>query len=362
LKGSARLLPLLVGVCILVVYLFLVDLEAVIDEILKANIWLLLLTLPLEVAFMLSFGLAWFVLLRGVEERASLKECVSISLVSLFGDIMIPTASLTGEVIRLTLAKRKMGIGLNKALASILTHRILNVMALVPFLLLGLMFFGLGRSSYVGPSILLALALTAVGTGLPILKYLGKSKTFQEYMYKTSQKLLMAFRKWDSKASTVVEHNITEFCQALDRMFSRPQALALSFILFLCQWGASMTIPYVVFLALNHEVPYPLILVAYPVYSLSYIIPVGIPAMLGVVESAMTATFVALGVAPAIASSASILTRAVAVWFEVAVTGSVAALYSADVLRELLNFGKRSRSPVHSDKPEVVSSPDCEVG
>jgi uncharacterized protein (TIRG00374 family) len=122
-----------------------------------------------------------------------------------------------------------------------------------------------------------------------------------------------------------------------------------------------MTIPYVVFLALDYEVPYFLILVAYPVYSLSYMIPVGIPAMLGVVESAMTATFIALGVAPAIASSVSILTRVVAVWFEVVVTGLVTALYSADVLRGLFSLGKRSRGSMHGDEPEVVSGFDGEV-
>jgi len=93
--------------------------------------------------------------------------------------------------------------------------------------------------------------------------------------------------------------------------------------------------------------------------SLSYMIPVGIPAMLGVVESAMRATFVSLGVAPAMASSASILTRAIAICSEVAVTGPVTVFYSADVFRGL--FERRSRSPVHGDEPKVVSRPNDEV-
>lgn len=361
MRGSARFLLLLVtGACILIVYLSIVNPEAVLAEILKANAWLLLLALPLEMAFILLFGLAWFALLRSVEERVSLKECLSISLVSLFGDLMIPTASVTGEMIRLTLAKKKMGIELNKTLASVLVHRIMNLMALIPFLLLGLMSFRSSRSNDVGPLILLILALMAVGIGLPLLRYLGKSRMFQEYMYRTSQKFLKAFKKWSDKTSAVVEHNINEFCQALDKMFSKPQILVLSFVMFLGQWGAAMTIPYVVFLSLNYEVPYSLILIAYPVYSLSYMAPVGIPAMLGIVESAMTATFVALGIAPSIASSASILTRAIAVWFEVAVTGSVTALYSADIFRELFKRGE-SRGSVHGDEPKVVSSPNREI-
>lgn len=361
MRGLARLLPLplLAGACIFIAYLFLVNPEVVVAEILKADVWLLLLTLPLDMAFMLFFGLAWFTLLRSIEKRASLKDCLLISLVSLFGDIMIPTGGVTGEVIRLTLAKKKMDIEFNKTLASALTHRTLSLMALIPFLLLGLTSFQFGRSSDIGPSVLFALALAAVGVGLPLLRYLGKSRTFQEYMYRASQKFLRGFRRWDERKGTIIEHNINEFCQALNDVFSKPQSLALSFTMSLGQWGAAMTIPYVVFLALKYEVPYSLILVAYPVYSLSYMIPVGIPAMLGVVESAMTATFIGLGVAPAIASSASILTRAIAVWFEVAVTGSVTAFYSAEVLRDL--FKRRSRGPVHGDEPKVVSRLDGEV-
>jgi uncharacterized protein (TIRG00374 family) len=343
------------------VYLLLINPEAVIAQILKANVLLLLLTLPLEAAFMLLFGLAWFVLLKSMENRASLKDCLSISLVGLFGDIMIPTASVTGEAIRLALTKKKIGIGLNKALASILVHRTLNFVALTPFLLIGLISSRLDKSNGVGPLILLVLALMAVGIGLPLLRHLSKSKTFQGYMFRASQKLLTTFRKWNDERGAIVEHNINEFCQALDRMFSRPQTLALSFIMSLGQWGAAMTIPYVTFLALSYEVPYSLILVAYPVYSLSYMIPVGIPAMLGVVESAMTATFAALGVAPAMASSASVLIRVVTVWFEVAVTGSVAAFYSADIFRGLFGFSRVSRSPMHGYEPEVVSRPYSEV-
>jgi len=58
-----------------------------------------------------------------------------------------------------------------------------------------------------------------------------------------------------------------------------------------------MTMPYAVFSALNCEVLYPLMLVAHPVYSLSYVVLARISTTSSVVEGSMTATFVALGVA-----------------------------------------------------------------
>lgn len=355
MKGLARfLLMLAIGICAFFVYLFLVGPELIIAETSKVNVWLLLSTLPLELAFMLLFGLTWYMLLKILEKNVSLKDSISISLVSLFGNIMIPTGSVTGEAIRLVLSKRKLKIGLSVALASILVHRIVNLMALVPFLALGLTLLWSVKSSNVELLTMLALAIIAIGGGLLLLRHLSKSMRLQAYAYKASEKILKKFKRWSSETANTIEHNIAEFSLSLDKMFSKPHVLLLSFIVFLGHWAAAITIPYVVFLSLGYEVSYSLILVAYPIYSLSYMIPVGIPAMLGIVEASMTATFIALGVPPIIASSASILTRIIAVWFEVAVTGAVTALYSLDIFQELFKSSK-SGSPVHSDEPETIS-------
>lgn len=348
------LFMLSVGVCAFLVYLFFVGLEPIMAEVSRANIWLLLLTLPLELAFILLFGLTWYMLLKVVEEGASLKDSISISLVSLFGNIMIPTGSVTGEIIRLVLSKKKMRMELSKALASILVHRIVNLMALVPFLVLGLASFW--TTGYGGVEILTILvsALITIGVGLFSLRYLSRSIRLQRYAYKTYEKVLRTLRRWSNESSSTIEHNVTEFSLSLDKMFSKPRVVALSFVVFLGHWAAAITIPYIVFLSLGYDIPYSLILVAYPIYSLSYMVPVGIPAMLGVVEASMTATFIALGIPPTIASSATILTRMIAVWFEVAVTGAVTALYSIDVFQELFRSGKLGSS-VHSNESKTVS-------
>lgn len=355
------LFMLAIGLSIFFVYLFLVGLESIISEVSRANIGLLLLTLPLELAFMLLFGLTWYMLLKTLEKNVSLKDSLSISLVSLFGNIMIPTGSVTGEAIRLVLSKKKMKLEYSKALASILIHRIVNLMALVPFLVLGLAYFWAFGHGGVELLVILVLALLVIVGGLLPLRYLSKSRRLQTYVYKASEKIAKALRRWSNESGNIIEQNIAEFSSSLDRMFSNPHVVVLSFIVFLGHWAAAITIPYVVFLSLGYDIPYSLILVAYPIYSLSYMIPVGIPAMLGVVEVSMTATFIALGVPPALASSASILTRIIAVWFEVAVTGAVTALYSVDVFQELFRGGKL-RSSVHSDKPKAISHSHSKIG
>lgn len=353
------LLLLIVGIWIFVAYLFIMGPENIIAEILKANLWLLLLAFPLDIAFMLLFGVGWYVLLKNIEKRVPLKGCIAVAMVSLFGDVMVPTGTVTGEAIRLALAKKKLNIGVNKALASIIVHRIVNLMAFIFYFMVGLVLFWNIESSNIGLLAILVLALITMGGGLFCIRYISKSKGAQEFLRKVSEKILKAFKK-GNYSNALIKYNINEFCQAVDTMFSRPYVVLLSFIIFICQWAAAITIPYIVFMSLGHEVPYSLVAAAYPIYSLSLMIPIGIPAMLGVVETSMTATFVALGIPSAIASSASILTRIIVVWFEVAVTGSITALYSADVFSELFKKGG-SRNSMHSEKPKAITGLQCNV-
>ncbi|MHC1601301.1 MAG: lysylphosphatidylglycerol synthase transmembrane domain-containing protein, partial [Candidatus Nezhaarchaeales archaeon] len=291
----------------------------------------------------------------------SLKDCVSISLVSLFGDVMIPTGTVTGEAIRLLLAKRKLKIGINKALASILVHRIVNLMAFILYFIIGLISFWSVEASNVGLMVILILALIAAGGGLYCIRSFSKSKRFQGFIARASEKMLKTFKRWSDEADNMIEYSINEFSSAIDSMFSKPHIIALSFMIFVCQWAAAITVPYIVFLSLGYEVPYSLVAAAYPIYSLSLMIPVGIPAMLGIVEASMTATFIALGVPATMASSASILTRIIVVWFEVAVTGSVTALYSMNIFSEIFKRD-RLRSPMHGKEPKAVPSPQGQIG
>ncbi|RLF23235.1 MAG: hypothetical protein DRJ68_00230 [Thermoprotei archaeon] len=361
LKGVARFALLLgVGICIFLVYLYFVNPEEVFREIARADVVLLTMAFPLDAAFMVLFGVGWYVLIRSVCRGASLKDCVSISLVSLFGDVMIPTGTVTGEAIRLLLAKRKLKLGVNSALATILVHRIVNLMAFILYFMVGLALFWSNMSNSVGMIILLVLALVAAGGGLYAIRSFGRSKRLQGFIAKASEKLLKTFRRWSEESGDVIEYSISEFSDAVNSMFSRPWIIALSFVIFVAQWAAAITVPYVVFASLGHPVPYSLVAAAYPIYSLSLMIPIGIPAMLGVVEASMTATFIALGVSASIASSASILTRLIVVWFEVAVTGAVTAMYSLNVFSDIFRRGKL-RSPVHGEEPKAITSPQGKV-
>lgn len=70
MRSLARFLLLLaIGVCVFIVYLLFIGPELIIAELLRVNVWLLLLTIPLELAFMLLFGLAWYTLLKTVRKK-----------------------------------------------------------------------------------------------------------------------------------------------------------------------------------------------------------------------------------------------------------------------------------------------------
>lgn len=345
MKDIAKFMVLLAaGIGIFTVYLYAVGPGTVISEIVRANILLLLLAFPLDAVSMILFCVGWYVLVRAIDKRASLKDCISISLVSLFGDIMIPTGTVTGEAIRLLLAKRKLKISVNKALASILVYRIVNIMAFLLYFIIGLISFWSIEACNMSLIAILILTLIAACGGLYGIRCFSESKRFQGFITRAYKRILRMFRRWSDETNGMIEYSINEFSSAIDSMFTKPYVIALSFVIYVCQWAAAITVPYIVFLSLGYEIPYSIVATAYPIYSLSVMIPVGIPAMLGIVEASMTATFTVLGVPVEIASSASILTRIIMVWFEVAVTGSITALYSMNVFSEIFRKGRLRES------------------
>ena len=361
MRGLTKFIALLaIGIGIFAAYLYAVNPTAVIREMLKANVPLLLLAFPLDALFMILFGVGWYVLVKIVERGASLRDCISISLVSLFGDVMIPTGTVTGEAIRIFLAKKKLKMSVNKALASVLVHRIVNLIAFIFYFVLGLMLFWSFNPANAWLIALLILALIAAIGGLYGIRGFGRSKRFQDFVARASERILKAFKRWSDEMNNTIDYSISEFSSAVNNIFSKPHAILLSFAIFVGQWAAAITVPYVVFLSLGYEVPYALVAAAYPIYSLSLMIPVGIPAMLGIVEASMTATFIALGVPSAVASSVSILTRLIVVWFEVAVTGSITALYSMNVLSEIFKRS-RLRGPMHGEQPKAIASPQGKI-
>jgi len=102
----------------------------------SVNPLILVLVLLFDVLNIIFYGTAWYFLVHTFH-KVRLAKCVQGVMISIFGDILVPTASVTGEALRVTFANREFGLPYPEGIATILVHRVLNGLASGTILAIG---------------------------------------------------------------------------------------------------------------------------------------------------------------------------------------------------------------------------------
>jgi uncharacterized protein (TIRG00374 family) len=93
-----------------------------------------------------------------------------------------------------------------------------------------------------------------------------------------------------------------------------PKSIATSLFYLIITWIFSLSVPYLVFLSLDHPVSWSMILITSSIVLAVKAIPVGIPFEVGLPEAVMTTLYFSMGVSPALAATATILVRIITLW------------------------------------------------
>ena len=144
LSKKSVVLPLIgIAAFFLYIYLFNVDIFSIIQTVQKAS------PLPYAVAVMVSFvevlfySLSWKGILSSLDVKLSLLKSYLFVWYGMFMDILIPAESVSGEICRIYLVNREQCGTSGKVVASLVTYRLLSMIANTVFLLLGaILLFG----------------------------------------------------------------------------------------------------------------------------------------------------------------------------------------------------------------------------
>src|SRR3989441_3653620 len=120
------------------------DINRVGNLVASVNSLTLVRALFFDVLNMIFYGTAWYFLVHTLHPKVRLVKCVQAVMISIFGDILVPTASVTGEALRVTFANREFGLLYPEGIATILVHRVLNGLASGTILAIGAAVLGLG--------------------------------------------------------------------------------------------------------------------------------------------------------------------------------------------------------------------------
>lgn len=313
----------------LYIYLFQVDLIGIIETAKTVNPLLYVTAIACGLLEVLFYSISWRILTNHIGIKMTLWKTYLYVWYGLYVDIVIPAESVSGEVTRAYLLARDQSGVFGKVVASLFTHRLLGMAMNVAILVFGVtLLSGEGQVAMGVFDIIvfIAAAITGLIIALTVfsfkltwaLKLIDASTRFAEKLSKGK----WALSKLREEAFKITDH----FHQGMTEYRHSAKPLVLSFVYLGVTWFFSLSVPFLVFLALGYPVSWNIILITASIVLAVKSIPIGIPFEVGIPEAAMTTLYIAMGVPAALAATATILTRIITLWFRFFV-GFVAQQY-----------------------------------
>lgn len=310
-----------IGLLVFVAYLILfkVDIPGILEKARLVNPLTYSIAIILVIVDPLLFAASWWVMLNFLSIKVSVFKAYLYTWYGIFIDIIIPGESVSSEISRVYLVTRDAPGTSGKAVASVVTHRIMSMGMTVATMVFGTaMLLGQGQTNTILFNLsLLSAILTSISLVFLILlctrenwamKLVNMVLGFVEYVGRGRWKL-DKIREDAHKAARI-------FHESMKELGHNPRILVESTSLFVLSWIASASVPYFVFLAIGFPVDWSAILITSAIVSAIRSIPIGVPFEVGLPEIVMTLLygFVSPVITTQIAATVTVLTRILTLW------------------------------------------------
>jgi uncharacterized protein (TIRG00374 family) len=319
-----------IGLSILTIFMIFSDINSVIEVMFasdKIDFFLGFTSMFVGVIF---YTISWLLLLNSSGIKLKFLRAFESVWISVFFNIMVPTASISGEVFRIWYTVRETNSGYGNVTATVFIHRIL---CFIPFMLgsiLGFIYFLIAYNLPTYLSTILIFVSTLISFGFLLLLMLWiKPKITIGIAFKIAGIIEKLIRKKNpSRLRTSLQKAFDEFEFSLKILGRDRRPLLLSLIFAILFWFLDVAVAYFVFQSLNYPVPFALIVAVYTIGITVQIVPVGIPGMVGVVETIMSGLYTLAGIPLNVSVAATMMIRVIMMWLEALIGGIVFILYT----------------------------------
>ena len=311
----------------LYIYIFQVDILAIIATAQRADPVLYALAVAFSLIEVFFFSVSWRVLAKFLMIKLSVMKSYLLVWYSVFVDTLVPAESVSGEALRVYMITREQGKETcGRAVASLVTHRLLGMAMNVVVLILGMVLFF--TETQINPLIFNLVLFLSVGITVTLLLIMLFS--FKEkWSLKVINWLVRAGKflsrgRWQGQLTKIKEDAVNiakSFHDSMKEFKNNPQALVFSLFYLAIMWVFSLSVPYLVFLSLGQQVSWGVIFITATIVLAVKSIPLGIPFEVGIPEITMTALYTSLleptlglQIAAGISATATILTRLITLW------------------------------------------------
>ncbi|HKM60116.1 MAG TPA: lysylphosphatidylglycerol synthase transmembrane domain-containing protein [Candidatus Bathyarchaeia archaeon] len=301
----------------LYIYLFKVDVSGIFATAEKADPLIYSIAILFGLLQVLFFTVSWRVLTNHLCIKMSLIRAYLYVWYGMYVDTIVPAQSISGEVTRTYLLTRDNCGPFGKVVASLYTHRFLGTALNAIALIAGLVLLSFGGN--VNPlvfNLIILVAVVIVGI-LFLMAFLSFKQDWTLKGINWVSDFARKISRGRIKLEKLKEEGVeiaAHFHDSIKEFRHTPKAVAFSLSYLIISWFFSLSIPYLVFISLNHPVSISIIIVTSAIFLAVKSIPVGIPFEVGLPEAVMTTLYISMGIPGALAATATILTRIITLW------------------------------------------------
>ena len=298
----------------------------------------ILAAIAVQIVYIFVFASSYQAAFSALDIRMHLRDLVSLTLGSLFVNVIVPAGGAGGTALFANEVARH-GKSPTKAAAAVLLQLIADFTAFALILVPGMVYLFI-QHDLKAHEIVAAVILVLLTLGLTTILLLGIWK--QEWLYrlfrwaqKTANWLFGHLHRSLSLAEDWAQKNAGEFNQAAAAVASHPLALIRTVgVAFLAHLLDVATL-YILFLAFNQPVRLGVLVAGYAIGILFWIVSIT-PSGIGVVEGLMALTFTSLGIPGAAATTITLAFRGLTFW--------IPMLLGFFAVQRLRTFGSNERT------------------
>ncbi|GBE56084.1 MAG TPA: flippase-like domain-containing protein [Euryarchaeota archaeon] len=280
------------------------------------------------------FAVIWQLLIGSARLELRFIDNLRLVFSSVFFNVVTPTASYGGEAVRAYLLTKKFNQDTGVGAATIVAHRIIGTLSnSAGTLILGLYLI----TRYAVPPVLLVIILVVTLSsfiGFVVVLYFGLKIEWSTRFAEKIFNLIGRFREVTEEKRESVNENLMSYHEGLSVLLKSRGTLIYSMLLGLVAWFFVNLVAVLAFKAVGGTISVENFLLIFTFFSVSRLIPTGLPEFVGSKEAILAALYAASGLPVSTSVAVIILIRLATQLWMILLGGAVTLQLGFEGFRE----------------------------
>lgn len=346
------------GILILIIMLWFVGIDKVIDALKIANIGIIAIAIGIQVFTYYLYTLRWQILNRIVDMDVGIKKLLPMVLVGLAVNNITPSGRGGGEPVRAYILAKEENYPMEETFATVVADRALDTF---PFIVLAAITVTAMAFHFDVPSWLLVVMILAVIVIVVILIVLIYMCINPNFGKRVDGWIIGIVRRFYKKNSEALENKIHGaifgFQDTMGMLMSNKKVLYYTIPLSFLIWFFEIFRVYLVFLAFGAHINFLVIAEVFIVASLVGMIPL-LPGGLGAVDGVMMTFYSTAGISFSLSAAATVIERLISFWMATIIGLVILPYYGSSVLDKISfspSSGEIEETPQDDSDEEQMS-------